>query len=494
MSFNEFTPQLEIVQEELKTRSEANDLIKIFKKRIFIIAKQKKKINKFESAYTSSITSIRRSFELRHLYMISWSSVRLFLFLLQSILELLFHHINQKIQTTKKSWNTLTMMKLRQWIAIRVLMIQKLTKIATIQSFWSREIVNNSSLSRHRYQAIERHLNVEFNSHMSYNNASWFWKIEHVLNVFRNQLFLFTISDSHLIVNESAIKFHDRNSNKFRLAHKSAKKNFVLYVLISEKDILHDFMLWDSRDDLEYHKQSITINISSRITRERKKSTTEVTAMKMHLSSTKEVIYTLCERVTRDIRHLHFVCFLNNLFTNSHLVRALLTLNIDVCDIVRDNASDISQELKIIVAAKKSQLTLKQWLHRVVNEMINCFVWRDAQRDHVITFDTTAYTSQISEQTFRKTRHITDISLRDDTLRVTIEQFIIAVQYNLHMSHVNRANQLRTNLTIARSQKLKWIMRMIEYMLDSVNINAYIVWAKHQAKKNLSHRDRRVFI
>ena len=44
-------------------------------------------------------------------------------------------------------------------------------------------------------------------------------------------------------MNESAIKFHDRNSNKFRLAHKSAKKSFVLYALISEEDILHDFML-----------------------------------------------------------------------------------------------------------------------------------------------------------------------------------------------------------------------------------------------------------
>ena len=101
------------------------------------------------------------------------------------------------------------------------------------------------------------------------------------------------------------------------------------------------------------------------------------------------------------------------------------------------------QKLKIIVVANKSQLTLKQWLHRVVNEMINCFVWRDAQRDHIITFDTIAYISQINEQTFRKTRHIIDIFFRDDTLRITIEQLIIAIQYNFHMSHVNRANQLR---------------------------------------------------
>ena len=493
MSFNGPTPQLETVQEELETRSGANGPTKASKKRTFTIAEQKEEINKPGPAYTPPITPIRRSFELRHPYMASWSPVRLFLFLLQPILELLLHHTNQKAQATEKSWNTLTMMELRQWVAIRVLMAQKLAKTATIQSFWSREAVNNPPLSRHRYQAIERHLNVESSPHMPYNNAPWFWKVEHALNVFRNQLFLFTIPGSHLAVDESAIKFHGRNSNKFRLAHKPAKEGFVLYALASEGGILHDFMLWGSRDGLEYHKQGTTINIPSRTTRERKKSTTGATAMEVHLPPTKGVVYTLCERVTRDIRHLHFVCFLDNLFTDPHLARALLTLNIGVCGTVRGNAPGIPQELKAIAAAKKPQLALGQWLHRVVDGMVNCFVWRDAQRDHVVTFGTTAYTPQASEQAPRKTRHTTGIPLRDGTLRVTVEQPTIAVQYNLHMGHVDRANQLRANLTIARPQEPKWTMRMIEYMLDSVNINAYIVWAKHQAKKDLSHRDRRVF-
>ena len=53
---------------------------------------------------------------------------------------------------------------------------------------------------------------------------------------------------------------------------------------------------------------------------------------------------------------------------------------------------------------------------------------------------------------------------------------------------------MRANLTIIRFQKLKWIMRMIEYMLNLININAYLVWIKHQAKKNFDHKNRRVFI
>ena len=123
------------------------------------------------------------------------------------------------------------------------------------------------------------------------------------MNVFRIRLFSFIIFENHFAIDEFAIKFHDRMKNKLRLAHKSAKKNFVLYTLINDKDILHDFMLWEFRDDLEYHKKNITIDIFSRTIRERKKNIIEITVMKIHFSFTKKVIYILCERVTRNLRH-----------------------------------------------------------------------------------------------------------------------------------------------------------------------------------------------
>ena len=44
----------------------------------------------------------------------------------------------------------------------------------------------------------------------------------------------------------------------------------------------------------------------------------------------------------------------------SHLVRTFLTLNVDICDIVRNNAFDISLKLKEIIVATKSQLNLEQ--------------------------------------------------------------------------------------------------------------------------------------
>ena len=222
MSFAESTLELVIAQEEKKTRVDANALISKSKKRRFIVLKQKKVIQTFEFDYTFFITFIYRSFQLHHACMTSWEFVQLFLFLLQSIFDLLLQHINQKIHTEKINWNALIMMKLRQWIAIRIQTTQNFAKNATIQSFWFQKSFHNASLNRDRYHVIERHLNVEFSQQMSYNNALWFWKIEIALNIFKTRSFSFIISKSHFAVDESAIEFHDRMKNKFRFTNKLA--------------------------------------------------------------------------------------------------------------------------------------------------------------------------------------------------------------------------------------------------------------------------------
>ena len=71
MSFSGPTPELAIVQEEEETRVGANVLISKSKKRRFPVSKQKKVIQTSGSDYTSSITSIYRSFQLHHAYMTS---------------------------------------------------------------------------------------------------------------------------------------------------------------------------------------------------------------------------------------------------------------------------------------------------------------------------------------------------------------------------------------------------------------------------------------
>ena len=151
MSFFKSTFELIIVQAAKKTRVDVNAFISKSKKRRFIVLKQKKVIQTFESNYTFSITFIYRLIQLHHAYMTSWKFVQLFLFLLQSIFDLLFQHINQTTHILEINWNTLIMMKLRQWIAIRLQIIQNLAKKATIQSFWFQKSLHSSSFNRNSY-------------------------------------------------------------------------------------------------------------------------------------------------------------------------------------------------------------------------------------------------------------------------------------------------------------------------------------------------------
>ena len=146
MSFVESTFQLIIVQKKKKTRVNANVFILKSKKRRFIVLKQKKIIQTLKFDYTSFITFIYRSFQLHHVYMTSWKFVQLFLFFLQSIFDLLFYHINQTIYILKINWNAFIMMKLRQWIVIRILMFQNFAKNATCWKYSLRKSCNQNSV------------------------------------------------------------------------------------------------------------------------------------------------------------------------------------------------------------------------------------------------------------------------------------------------------------------------------------------------------------
>ena len=130
--------------------------------------------------------------------------------------------------------------------------------------------------------------------------------------------------------------------------------------------------------------------------------------MKIHFSSIKEIIYILCERITRNLHHLQFICFINNFFTNFYLIKAFLTFNVDICNIIQVETFNIFQDLKVITVMTKPQLNLNQWIHWIIDN-VNCFVWRNVQRNHIITFDIIVYISQVNELTSRKNRFTIEI-------------------------------------------------------------------------------------
>ena len=120
------------------------------------------------------------------------------------------------------------------------------------------------------------------------------------------------------------------------------------------------------------------------------------------------------------------MCFINNLFTDFHLVRIFLIFNVDICDIIQVNAFNIFEKLKIIIAAATLQLKLKQWIHWIIDN-VNYFVWRDVRRDHIVIFDIIIYTFEVNELISRKSRFITEFFFQNDAFRIIVKQFTIAV-------------------------------------------------------------------
>jgi hypothetical protein len=451
-------------------------------------------INKKERAFQPPITAIWQPFRFRNPEMSGWSPLQLFLWLLAPVLDILLFHTNAMGQRQETNWKPLTMLGLRQWLAVRLEMGMELSKNATIASFWSHERLTTHLLSRDRFMAIERYLSLNSEAQDINDDTQWFWKVENAINLFRTQLCQFALPASHLTVDESTIKFFGRSSHKVLIRHKPAKEGFLIYTCCSYEGLVHNFTLFSSQASLEYHTNGITIDLPTRTTGERKKGHTGAIATQIHLPQLKAVVYTLCESVTRDCRSSQFVCFTDNLFTDPHLARALLTINIGICGTVRANAPAVPPILKAIAAETKTCLQDNQAIHRTIDNLVNIIVWRDGIRQHTVTFASTCFSPLTLSLAQRRTRYTTSIPHRSGFKRIVAEQPHTAVQYNAHMGHVDTYNHLRVNYSCRRSGQLKWTKKWLEFMIDTAHTNAFLAWKSTRPKIDTGHRQRRKFL
>ena len=284
-----------------------------------------------------------------------------------------------------------------------------LSEHTPMDSFWSHSTTPNhttSFIGLKRFQAIERYLSLDSRQEKPYNKAPWFWKVEVAVVTLRRQLYEFLIPSSHIAVDESTIKFYGRKSDKVLMRHKPAKEGFIIYTCASYGGAVHDFTLFSSQTGTETDSQGISINLPTRTTRERQRGSTGATATEVHLPPIKALVYTLCYRVTFDFQPLQFICFTDNLFTDPHLTRALLTINVGICGTIRLNAPGIPPILKQIATMKRCPLANNQVIHRTVDKLVNIMVWRDGLRQHTVTFASTVYLATATELAKRKNRFV----------------------------------------------------------------------------------------
>jgi hypothetical protein len=133
-------------------------------------------------------------------------------------------------------------------------MIKNLSLQTSKQAFWDQKRPATRTMSWYRFKAIERHLSLKSLSQAQIKATTphipWFWKVQRALDLLRDHLRCIAIPGSHLVVDESAIKFHGRKRDKYRIPNKPAKEGFVFYAVASHGGFVHDFTVSSSQDHL----------------------------------------------------------------------------------------------------------------------------------------------------------------------------------------------------------------------------------------------------
>jgi len=221
--------------------------------------------------------------------------------------------------------------------------------------------------------------------------ALWFWKVQNALDIIRTRFKSLLIPSSHICVDESIIKFHGQKIDALKLPHKPAKEGFLLYVLTSHGGLIHDFIVVSSQEGVEGSPEGITLSIPTKSVRKRKRGSTGMTATEIHLPATKSLVYTLCDRATVEFRQQQFICYVDNLFTDIPLARALLSINVGICGTTRKNAVGIPLVLRAIQDRFPKLLLANMVTSCILDGLINITTWHDGLRHNIVTFITTVH-------------------------------------------------------------------------------------------------------
>jgi hypothetical protein len=237
------------------------------------------------------------------------------------------------------------------------------------------------------------------------------------------------------------------------------------------------------------------LDIPTKSLRKRKRGATGMTATEINLPAIKSTVYTLCERVTAEYRQEQFVCFVDNLFVNIPLARALLTINIGICGTTRKNALGIPPVLLAIQHRFPELLPDNQVTTCILDDLINVTTWHDGLRENIVTFISTIHRPQATATAKRRSKHLHGTRTTPGGFNtVQARQPAIAIDYNSYMGSTDTINHLRASATVRRPGQPKWTKKFIEFIVDICQDNAYLVGKRNPLNRRRDHRERAFFL
>lgn len=417
---------------------------------------------------------------------LEFDSVRLFL--TDQILDILVQNTNSYaanhreqavITSSARPWTPVTRRDLVRFLGLQLYMGQHIT--ADRSSYWRPPHCLGTTMARDRFAQIFRYFTIRDASisPQRANEDARTWRLEPVLSIIRRLFISQTIPSSYVVVDESIQLFKGHSIHTTKCPGKPVDEGYKYWVLACGGYVI-TFLFHSGTNGPEGTKKTGG-NVQTTIGIE-------------HLPPTKLVVLRMAQYLIATWGHLpqRFLCFMDNLFLDGVLARALLHIGVLCCGTTRKNCKDFPAALLAIKNA--NQILVWDSYTAVVDHGVLYAVWQD---NNAVLLTTTAFRPTERVQRLRKCPRITSKNKRlltpvfgGQTEKLLYIPAAIDA-YNHHMNGVDVANQLRKNLSSHRPQLYRTWVPDWYYIWDTLVNNAYLSWRHYHERTD--HKDHRKF-
>jgi hypothetical protein len=318
-----------------------------------------------------------------------------------------------------------------------------------------------------RWQQLNRFLTINANSTAdnTQDPDHWWSKLDPLAGIIRNNCQKAVSPSTWIAIDEVMIAFKGRSSHTVKQKNKPIKEGFKVWAQAFDGYIynwLYHSAVVGPEDTVkqliipvlpQYSEYSATQPSECSATEPRPPSTSKGRKGLQNdviLAPTKQVVWSLYSAIRSRIEH-PILAFIDNLFTNVPLAKALRSIQVFLMGTTRQNAEGFPASIKQLIDSG----TVLQWgglLGVVVNDVL-CFYWQDSG---AVLGMTTAFDPSLTVTRSRRRPKRTSTNARnvwqvfDGQSRKDLPIPAMIDAYNYHMNGVDRANHLRANFSCHR--------------------------------------------
>lgn len=374
----------------------------------------------------------------------------------------LIPNLDSSLPSDRRLWKPVCAVDIWRYLGCRIYMGQHRVRLR--ESYWGENERLSGVFGKTRFEQIHRYITLRDAERSPRQPGECFaWRVEPIASQIRKNTQKVWIPGSHLAIDESMVRFKGRSFDKVKLPNKPIKEGYKIWAHGCKGYI--DDWLWHSRK--EGPEESITSEEFDRLT--------DGQIQKFRFAPTFALILRLAMRLRQRYPEPAFCYFLDNLFLNVDVAQALLAMGISCCGTTRKNAAGVPTWL-LDLKNNNRGVVWNSAFGEVIEQTL-CWAWQD---NNMVIGITTAY--QIKNETayvLRKRPAPTSTNAAivrpvfGDCARKWLHIPLAIDDYNHHMNGIDRANQLRANMTVHRPYEKRIWRPLFSWLIDLCCTNAW---------------------